>query len=693
MRATIRWIGAVLVGCGVCAWRHPAEASAPEVSLTLEPIRYIFVDGDEGKFRAQHWQREGYVGGVREFSLQDTLSDGTEFSGAGHALIDQNDLGGAFSLKKAGLGFIALDYTEFRKYYDNTGGTYHPFTTLSGVDTAQDLHLDIGHLAVETGLALEGWPALSFAYEREFKDGVKSRLTWTSLTEGGTSRNIGPSWQEINEIVDVFALKASHELAGVTLKGEQRWELVRTETLREEQQLSTNATASQRKIRRQDQAPETNLATTTLWAERNFLARKLFTAAAYHYARMSNREFESLLEFNANGVPTNFSNPKQQINARADNRYSTHTWTGNVMATPRSWVSVGAKLKSEVIKRNSNSSYPTDAVPNSSGGSSPNGIIDRTDTSVNDTKAVRWGENFSLRFTGIPRTALYTELDLEQSRILLREDRQSLDGPDAGDGTSANEVFSRETVSKVWRGVWTLGGQITPWSFLNLTTQVRHRQSNIDYDNQRHTDPGASTARSAFFDGQNIATNEFTTRVTLRPARWLRTSVRYQFRDDNYATRTFDSEPIVKTGTVSNIYTYDVVLQPRRDLSTTLSFSRQTAATTTPARLSATANTPTYNADVNTWLFGADYAPTARLTLSGTLQYSQADNFDDFTGNGLPLGVDNRRLDLTTKCVCALSEDTSVNAEYGFYHYQANTNAEVGDYDAHLIQLEFSKKF
>ena len=197
--------------------------------------------------------KETYVGGVKDASAQLTLSNGVAISAQGHALIDQHDVGADVSVKKDGLGVVNVDYDEFRKYYDKTGGTYYRFGTLSASDTFRDLALDIGKFGMETGLTLEGIPELAFQYERAFKGGTKSRLAWVDVTEGATTRKIAPSWQDIDETVDTFALKASQELAGFNVKGTQQWEFQRAETFREEKSLSTNtsaATASQRKIGR-----------------------------------------------------------------------------------------------------------------------------------------------------------------------------------------------------------------------------------------------------------------------------------------------------------------------------------------------------------------------------------------------------------------------------------------------------------
>ena len=688
-----RMLLAALLGAWVCRFPSVLDAAEPEISLTLLPVRQVSVNGDKEKFRAHHWMKDGYTGGIKEFSAHHTFPDGTVFATEGHALIDQNDLGTEISLKKNGLGFFDLDYSEFRKYYDGSGGVHRRFAAFPVNQTDQELALNIGKLELETGLALEGWPELSFVYEREFKDGAKSRLTWASVTEAGEVRKIAPSWQDINEVVDAFALEAAHEVAGFTLTGKQRWEFVRAENFRAEPQLATTSSAADARIRTQDQAPQADLMTTTIGAERSFLGDTMFFSSAYHFAHMDNREFETLIETSAAGVATDFATTSEQKpNNRADNDYDSHTWVGSLMASPWPWLSFGTKLKSEVIKRESNSTYNRDVNTTGAQTGEPDGIINGTDVSLNNTKAVRWGEGISVRSTALPRTALYSELEFEQVRILLREDRRSLDGPDSGSGVSDGEIFNRETVTEVRRGAWTLGGRTDPWPFLDVTAHVRRRVNNNDYDDQRESAPGSSTARSAFMDAQNIHTDEFAARATLKPCRWFRSSVRYQFRADDYFTRV-EAEPVVETGMLSHIYTYDATLQPVPQLLTTASFSRQNASVTTPARFASTANTPTFNADVSSWLFSAEYTPTPRLALTSSLQVSWADNFNDVAETGLPLGADFQRADLTTGITWSVTDRTSVTGEYAFYRYNPNENAEQGEYTAHAIWLEVSQTF
>ena len=666
----------------------PAAAAESEVSMTLLPSRVISVDGDRDKFRAQHWMNDGYAGGIEDYSAHYSADNGSVLFLDGRALYGQNDAEAGMLFKNPSIGFTSMEYSTFRKWYDPSGGVFRRFSTRQTVDTDRDLHLDIGKGKFEGGLTLEGLPPLSFSYEHERKAGVKSRLTWASVTEVGEARKIGPSWSEVDEKVDSFTLKAEPEIAGFNLLAQQSWEFVRSEGLREEKQLSTNATASESKVRRQDVSPEADLMTTLLGGERHFLNDKLFVAGAYRFARLESQEIETIIETNAAGIPTNFSNPEQKRNARGDNKYRSHTWTQSTSYGPWHWLQLVGNFKSEIINRASNSSYPADASPSSTGGSAPNDVIDQNVVSLNNAKAVRFGEGLAFRLFVLPRTSLYSEFEFEQSKTDLSEDRKDQLGVNAG------ETFNRETIADVDRATFTVGGRTSPCRSLDATAQVRHRIYNNDYDDLRETDSTGTAARSAFFDGQRVITDEVSVRNTWKPVPWLRPSVRYQYREDDYSNRA-EAQIVAETRSRSHVYTVDLACQPVPSLSTLISFSRQLASFTTPARYDTTANVPAFNANVTTYMANADYTPAShpRVSLSGSALYSCSDNFNDFASTGLPLGEEFERLDLTGGIKWSPREDSSIGLEYAFYKYNSNDNVESGDYTAHAVWLEATKKF
>ncbi|HEX9780536.1 MAG TPA: hypothetical protein VGB20_04905 [bacterium] len=678
MRATIGAVGALVMAVGgLLGSARTAAAAEMESSITVLPVRYIDVQGDDEKFRAHHWIKDGYGGGIEDFSLKVEGEGDTEFRATGHAIIDDNDLGTALEYNWGGLGYVHLNFQEFRKYYDGTGGVYPPFTTLSGSETDKRLEMDIGKIELEAGLTLEDFPDIKLFYEREYKDGTKSRLTWSEAEEAVT-RNIAPTWQEVDEIVDVVGFEIADEVAEWNLTTKHEAEFVDIESVRLERDISTTATAADKLMRRHDQRPEAAVLTSLFGAERAFLEEKVFFASAYHFAHLTAREYEDLYELNAAGVPTNFfSFSEQKRNARADSDVDTHAWVGNLAVDVADSLTLTTRLKAELAKRESVSVYPEDGSPAS--GASPDGVIDGIENNISDSNEHRWGEAVSLKFTGIPRTSVYTDLELEQARIRLREDQS--------DGITGANSFYRDTVTDVRRGGWTLGARSSPWRFLDVTSQVRHKRSNNDYDDQFET-----SFSSAFIDYANKATDEFTTRVTLKPRRWLRTSFRYQLRDDDYATAVQGMNS-VETQTLSHIYTYDVALQPLNGLLVLGSVSRQDADVVTPARHGPNPPIAAFSSDVTTWLLTVDYTPTSAVSLTSSLLYADAENFNDVSPTALPYGIDNERLDLELGVNWSPKEDVTLGAKYGYYHYLAKSLAEAGNYRANALWLEVSKKF
>jgi hypothetical protein len=665
----------------------PVRAEGPDLVFVPAPLRYNFVAGDVEKFQAHHWTREGYVGGIRDMQLRYKTPEEVSVEATGHALVGNNDYGAEVLVKKEGVGHIKFDYSMFRKYYDGTGGAFKGFRNSDGVDLDRDLYLDIGSVDVELALLMEHLPRLTLLYSHHFKDGVKSRLSWAGVTEDGSSKNIAPAWQEIDETVNVLTFREEQDVAGYALEAEQILEIVRSELTRQERWVSTSSGEANRKSRTQNQEPRSTTFTNKLRAERWFWEDKAYASSGYRFARLNAKEKEEIYEADEFGVVTNrFSNPKQIRGATAHMDLESHTWVGSLMLKPIKWFNSVLKFKAEWVRRAGSSSYPEDITPNT-----PDGIVNRSAESDTDSRLQRYGQALSLRYTGISRLALFTDLEFEQARNALEENRESIRGQSAA---SANDIFSRDTITRNYRGVWTLGGHYAPVKQANITMQVRHKQNNMDYDDVFETSPGASTAKSAFVDWQRIYSNEFTTRVALKPVTWLHPSLRYQFRADNYGAGFEGDATPVDADYDSHIYTFDVTAIPHEKVWLNGSFSRQAAVVSTIARLdSTTSQLPKFHADVSTWMFAAYFMAREDLTFDATLSDSRTDNFDDFSDAGLPLGTDYDTQSMTVGCRWTPHGDVTIEPRYEFNRYNANPDAEIGGYNAHTIWLDCSIKW
>jgi hypothetical protein len=664
-----------------------------ELQGTYKPeIYYVGVDGDSDKFKARHWMGTGLEAGVGEYEFKDEKSwQGAQLEMKGHGLADNADYLHEFSLKKEDVGELIVSYQQFRKYFDSQGGTYKYFSELSTNDSGRDLYVDVGRL--ETILIIErpDLPKLEFGYEHEFKSGTKSLLGWGSARQGAVTKKIAPTWWDIDEEVNKFDIKLEHHFSGFEFKADQTWEHSASRNMREMKYLAdaSVATEERRLIRDQYQDPKSDLVQTVFHLDKWFFKDKLYASTGYRYSQIENSELENMYEYNEYRVIKNFQRPEQVRGATATNQLSSNTFVANLMAVISKTLTAGGKLKFEEISRNGQSTHPLNNLPaaaaNAAVGVAPGESIDQIDVSNSSDRVIRWGEGFSLRYTGIEKTALYNEVELEQTFGGLNEDRQSI---------STSEQFNRETDYYFYRFSETLGAQIYPADWMNLTTQYRFRKDNLDYDDQTETISTATGAKSAFVDGGLYQASEFTLRTTFYPESWLQPSFRYQlkFLENTWYT---EGDPLrVTSETVSNVYTANLMFRPADPLTLNAYFSIQDMWTGTAASSAAILPYPRFNADVATWMFSADYALNSKTTLNSSFQYQHSSNYNDFSTITLPYGQQYNEYNVTFgMTLMGLVKEVTVEPKYSFYRYDPNEELSLGKYDAHIVWLSATMKW
>jgi len=668
-----------LSSLGACASAVAAESGEAEsvdivneARIELAPVSHAFVSGDRGAFQAHNWRPANYQGGIEEFVAEGGDKEDLWYEVEGHSLINANDHNWVIRIEKKGVGYFEFDYHEFRKYYDNNGGVYSFFAEQPSPELDRELSMDIGHFGIEVGFTPEDLPHLIFRYEREYKDGSKSRTTWGEREEGGITKNITPSWQEVNERVDVFEFREEHTVNEVKLEGKQRWEIIDTKLRRYEIDTSPSAAAGDNKITIQDQEPSATVFTNTIKAQRWFSGDRVFTSGGYHYVHLNSREDENIREFDLQLTPRSFGGfAHNRFNNHAENDLDQHALNFNVMVKPHKTVSVITSAKGEFMHREGSSQYNSELTD------PPDGTINRIQKSFTENHARKLAEGVKVRYNGIPKTALYTEVQLQQGRDYVSEDSTSLAGQS---GASAGDIFERETIDDQRKGVFVIGGNFQPVRQVTMTNQFRYKRSNHDFDHQRETNPGAT----AFYDEINISSAEFNSRIAVRPCSWFNTAFRYMVRDSDYRTR-YDSQPTVQSGNTSDSFTFDATLIPAPNVIITGSFTRATSSlVNSRVRDDATTPIPTFNSDVNTWMMNIDFFPTEKVNVNSNVYYSIADNLDT-AFDRIPYGAAFSRVGIETNVEVAVANNVSVEAGYEYQNYAPQPGYSSADYHAHIL--------
>ncbi|MBZ0165246.1 MAG: hypothetical protein K8I00_00465, partial [Candidatus Omnitrophica bacterium] len=529
----------------MCALQSPTDAAdGEEFSITITPVKNVEVKGDKNKFRAHNWMDEGYAGGIKNLFFSKEYENDSKLTFEGHLLPKDNNNGVMLDYDHAEFGKFVFEYDSFRKYFDNSGGYYYPFSTLDTTDLNKELELDIESIGFSYAPIIGDQATLVLWYKHKTKDGDKSRLTWADAREGSVTREITPSYQNIDEKVDEIGIRGETTLSGFNVSAEQTYEKMDTTAIRYERLLSTNATASQKKQRIQTQQPETEILTTTFQGERWFGDDTSYFNMAYRYANVEAEELENIVEADEFGVPTNFSNAKTRVNATADNDIDSHIVVGHYMKQLTETFRVTAKSKNQMMRRKGNSTYPYDTSP-----AAPDGVIDAIDYSQTRDKLWLFGQNFAFQYTGIKRASIYGDIEITEMDNDINEIQRDI--------TRALK-WQRVTNAKTKKTAYTLGTRIVPSRYVNLTLQGKRKYENNDYDDDVDTD---GSINSAFFDSMKIVGDELTTKITWKPVKWLQNSARYQFATKNYDTRVQGLSDTQESRFRSHTFTYDIFVQ------------------------------------------------------------------------------------------------------------------------------------
>jgi mono/diheme cytochrome c family protein len=648
----------------------PWGGAAPVVggySFDAVPVvRWITVSGDEKKFREHHWIREGWDGGLDRFDFTQKLKGDAKFTASGRLL--QDDYRVTLSIEKPKLGYVHAGFQQYRKYFDDSGGYYRPFTpSLFSLD--RDLHLDKGQAWIEVGGAGPFETQVELGYEYHYSDGEKSTTQWLPVFQGGTVRNIYPSAKEIDERLHVIRANVSKEWAALRLEDDFRYEFYDLDTTRTTAAFNAAPTTSS-VLRNREGTSAENLVNA-------FRFEKVFTdyfltSGGYLYVHTDADDSFDQQPFDANGAPTTgriWHDQGITLSSEA------HVFNFNVQLGPWKDFTLTAGAQMEWSRQDSFGSYRLDELvsdnppviaTNSSTGSSD---IDRF---VNEQKA-------TLRYTRIPFTALYAEGRWRQEDV--GEQGDSLGG-------SSEPFLLRRDVHRDWQD-YRVGFNVSPWSKASLNAWYQYRDRHTDFDEkQDELFPGIpNNGYPGFIRERDTFTDEVGARLVLRPRPWLRTTLAYRLVATDFdavtdATTTSPGGRIQQGNYDASIYSFNVVLTPWQRLRWFTSLTFQDAQTKTAEQTDAVVH---YAGQTISVLNSATYFLNEKTDLTIAYDFSSSDYRQNNEAAGLPLGIEYRMHSLRAGVSRAVTKWLRTSLEYAWYLYDEPSSGHANDYAAHGI--------
>jgi hypothetical protein len=542
---------------------------------------------------------------------------------------------------------------------------------------------------------------MMLSYEIILKQGSEDSLTWASVYErvgaANVYKKVAPSLVVVDQTTDVLTLDEKVETAGnFTVKGKQSYEFVDANNTRTERQFTYpgDATAAaDSKVRVQNILPQTKLLTSSVRAERWSLNDQTFFSAGYLFAHSRDSEIETTREYNASGVLMGFSNPENK-NGHALNLEDKHIWTSELMSEFLPATTVATKFKMELVSRTSSSQHDIDTLSSAGGTALPGFDTYYTDNALVENKITRTGETISLRYNGLPRTSLFSDLDLEQERNWISENRHSVTVI-----SGSSSAISFEDITNTPRLVETVGARFFPFKTVTVVTDFKHRSSDSKYQNIYNITPTAEN----FFNKLMTVTDEINEKLTWKPKKWLQNSISYKLANHNFHTQ-YINQDWEKSQSIERDLNYDITIQPLDPLMFNLGYSMQWLKASTPASSQPNTNNtfiyvPTFTGNVYNWMFTTSYAPKENLSLFNTISYSRAKNSQNnnisnsVTAGAFSYGIDDEWWNTTLGLNWSPKKNLTVGPHYAYYTFRSHEGVEVGNFIANVIWLDVKMDF
>jgi Planctomycete cytochrome C len=650
----------------------------PQPALTFAPmLRWIDVQGNQSKFRELEGVNPGFSGGAEEFSFTQQTSPDEKVSVTGHVIVPNQDIEVKLAVDKTDRGFIHAGFDEWRTYYNDVGG-YDPIVTPPEFSLNQDLYVNNGDAWIDFGLTLPHQPQVVLGYEYQFQNGNKSMLDWGSVSvsnpnaPGVFQKNIYPAMQAVDEHTHIIKLDVTHEFDDWHVADNARFEFYSANNLGVESEILTpGGTSPGAFINTQDKYQSTQ-GMNTLMLEKQ-IYDWWFLSSGFYYSKLEGSDF-----FNQTFTTPGFNNSlaSQQITLNRESEI----FSVASLFTPLTHLTFSLGTQNEWTTQSGFGNSVPDFDPLPMGTEAPNAPVG------SNSELFKASQNTSLRYTKIPFTVLFADGRFDQETVSQFQ-QQDPDGP-----------INTETQTDAtnYRYNFSTGFNTSPWRWCSLNAQYQYQYSDSDYNYPIDAVDGFSGTGNGypgFILNRKIKTDGFETKLDLRPANWVKTTLSYKIAGTDYSSITDPAffppgstqlvspgGPIMDGTFNTQTYGLSATLTPiqRLYLYNSFTFTHSRAVT-------ANNDDPSivpYSGDIYTLTTTATYALNPKTSLQASYIFSYANYGQGNAVSGLPLGLDFTRDEVIIGLTRQLTTRLSCALHYEFSKYNEPSSGNANNFTA-----------
>jgi hypothetical protein len=630
----------------------------PQTALMLAPtLRWVEVRGSQPEFRELEGEKAGFSGGAEQFSFSQQSSPDEKTSVTGRVIVPNQDLELKLAVDKTGLGFVHAGFDEWRKYYNDTGG-YDPAVTPPAFNLDRNLYVDNGRAWIDFGLALPHRPQIVLGYEYQFANGNQSMLDWGYAN----GKNIYPATLAVDERTHIVKLDVTHDFDGWHLEDNARGEFFSLHNNGVEPQVFSGATPGQFVNTRDDYHSSQGMNTLTLEKQ---IRDWWLLSGGFYYSKLEGSDL-----FNQTITP----GPVSSLSSSPITLHrESEIFSVASLFTPLEYLTFSLGSQNEWTREDGfgNSIPDFDLGANTPAGST--------------SDLFKSSQNADLRFTKIPFTVLFADARLDETTI----GRFQQEDP-AGPMDTETQVNARNQRYNIQTGF-----NSSPWRWAALNAQYQRQSSDSDYDYPIDVVNGNSSVSNGypgFIRSRKIQTGGVDTKLELRPANWLKTTLTYQLTDTDYRSTTdpaydFGSiqdaspgGPILDGRYRAQTYGFGITLTPVRRLyfSSVFTYSHSRATTADNGDPSIVP----YLGNIYTVTTTTTYALNAETRLQTSYIFSTAGYAENNASAGVPTGLNFTRHELTAGLVRTLTKRLSCALRYQFSQYSEPGSNNANNFTA-----------
>lgn len=643
------------------------------------------VRGDDASFQRRMGVPRGIFGGVSDFHFEQGLGKDGTLKLDGRGIFDNHDYKLRLDIDFPDKWFIRGGYTEYRTYYDGSGGYYGGSVPPAWYDLYNDkLHLDRRSVWVEAGLRFPDLPQVTFRYEHQEREGLKDSTSWGPVTTTFGDRGIVPSFLGIDETRDIFSLDISKKIKSTELGTGFRFDTQDIANGRYSRIYPGGGPLLDRHITTRDFV-SSDMFNIHAYSKTWLKEKTLFTLG-YSFTDMDTdtagyRRYGNYYDPDfANRLP-HFESFENMVGGSI---LKQHTASANLMHIVKDNFTISPSVRIESRDIDSVAFFSKPAI---SGGAPWSSVDAASQRSLIDVS-----ERLELRYTGFSNWVFYARGDWLQGSGDLRERL-------TGDPIAFLNDVNRSTDDKRYMQKYTVGANWYPIRKLSLSAEYYHKIRENEYKRIGYTPPLLPiNLYPNYFSKQEFETDDLNLRVTYRPLNNLTVVGRYDFQlstVDNFAYD--DSLGRLQTAEItSHILSGTITWSPLSRLWLQGSVSYAVDKTDTLAdSLTGFAYGIVLDARNNYWngTVSAGYALTEKADIEAQYTYYRADNSQNNAVWGLPLGSDAREHSVSAGLTYRVSARVRWSLKYGYYDYKDSLTGEQNDYTAHMVFSTIQMRF